>query len=244
MIRLLIINWLTVMLMSATAQTPGLPQASSRIQAAYKDKDYLSFKVKYTYTRESSPGEILDSMYGNFKLSHSFYWGILDSTEFMQNKDYAVMIYKPESLINVSEPASVYPQVLNFSALDSLFGTDYDLKFSKSGTDSIITLSFRKADAPYRNLILKYDTTTNLVKEISYTMLEQDAENKIPILSYGGKEYVTVTAIYSDYKTTAFDKEVFNTVRYFELKGTDFEPRGAFKNYSIFISSPNLIKEQ
>jgi hypothetical protein len=70
------------------AQASDIPVESSKLQMAYKNQPYLSFNVKYTYATEADPLTVIDSIMGNVKMSGNYYWGTMDSLEFMQNNSY------------------------------------------------------------------------------------------------------------------------------------------------------------
>ena len=139
---------IAVLILPTLIKHEGLSQInlsleSAQIQAAYKTPAFLSFNVKYTSALETTPTVLDDSTMGSFKISGNNYWGNLDSTEFMQNGSYAVYLYKSNKIMNINNPRIVYPQVANFSLLDSLLGkNNYAAALSTSGINKVITITF------------------------------------------------------------------------------------------------------
>lgn len=222
----------------------NLPYESAKIQLAYKNPAYLSFNIKYTYAYETTPTTILDSSVGSFKISGSYYWGSIDSTEFMQNNSYSIMAYKPGKLMNINNPTTVYPQVANFSALDSLLGGSvYTSSLTNSGANKLITLTFSDPTNPYKNFKVYYDSTSNLVTQISYTIRENFLsyeENYNESASGSSSQYVIVKADYTNYQTTAFSNTIFLTSNYFGLSGGVYYPQSPYTAYEVFLAAPNL----
>lgn len=224
----------------------NLSKESSKMQMAYKNQTYLSFDVKYTYAFDSIPGTILDSALGTFKISGNFYWGNLDSMEFMQNSSYAIVLYKPDKIMNVSNPSPIYPTIANFSLIDSLVGkNNYTTSVSTSGANRAITLTFTPSSFPYKNFIVTYDTISNLVKQISYSIREDfyDFGDNYNRSSTGNSSpYIIIKADYTNYQTTSFSPTIFSTGNYFILSGSVYTAQSPFSDYEVFIASSNLLK--
>jgi hypothetical protein len=217
------------------------------MQMAYKNPAYLSFDVRYTYAAETDPGTVLDSSMGTFKISGTYYWGLIDSTEYMQNSSYSVVLYKPEKLMRVSNPSTMYPEIANFSAFDSLVGkNNYSTTQSASGSDKSVLLTFTNtADYPYKSFKISYDSITHFVKQIVYVIREDfnDFADSYNRKATGNTSpYMIIKADYSNYQTSAFSNTIFNTGNYFLLNGNTYSPQPPYGNYEVFIASPNLIK--
>ncbi len=239
-----IISALQFITNTAGAQV-NIPYESAKIQLAYKNPAYLSFNVKYTYAYETTPTTILDSSTGSFKISGTYYWGSIDSTEFMQNSSYSIMAYKPGKLMNINNPATVYPQIANFSTLDSLLGkSGYTSSLTNSGANKLITLTFSDPNNPYKNFKVYYDSTSNLVTQISYTIRENFLsydDNYNQSASGSSSPYVIVKADYINYQTTAFSNTVFLTSNYFVITGGVYYPQSPYSAYEVFLAAPNLF---
>ena len=223
----------------------NIPNESIKIQMAYKNPAYLTFNVKYTYAAEATPTVFDDSTMGTFKISGTYYWGNLDSLEFMQNGSYAVYLYKPNKIMSINNPATVYPQIANFTLFDSLIGkNNYTSGLTYSGVNKIITMTFSNPDFPYKNYSVWYDSTSYLVNKIIYTIREDfteytDSYNRS--VGSNTSDYTIITANYTNYQTTAFTNTIFNTVNYFVIFGGVYYPQSPYTNYEIFLASPNLF---
>jgi hypothetical protein len=218
---------------------------SAKMQLAYKNPPSLSFDVKYTYAMETDPLTIIDSSTGSFKMSGSFYWGVIDSTEFMQNNSYAVTLYKPDKMMRVSNPSFVYPQIANFSSFDSIVGkNNYTTSCTNAGCNRLISLNFTDPTFPYKNFSVRYDSVTNFVTQIIYVIREEfddysDSYNRTAEGSTSG--YIIVKADYTNYQTAGFSNTLFSTGNYFILNGSIYTPQPPYSDYEVFIASSNLL---
>lgn len=231
---------------SVQAQNDLMAEAA-KMQLAYKNPAYLSLDVKYTYAADSLPSVILDSSFGTFKISGLFYWGQIDSTEYMQNSSYSVMLYKPDRLMRIANPTTMYPSIANFSAFDSLVGkNNYTTTYSYSGVNKTIILTFTNAyDFAYKSFRITYDTTTHFVKQIKYIIRDDfsdynDSYNRPA--NGNSSPYIIITADYTNYQTVPFSTTIFNSGNYFLLSGNTYVPQPPYGDYEVFIASPNLIK--
>lgn len=232
---------------NAVAQT-NLVEESAKIQQAYKNAAYLSFDMLYTYAYETAPAVILDSSSGTFKLSGSNYWGTIDSTEFLQNSRYAVMVYMPGRLINVSVPRNVYGQVSGLAALDSMIGKKgYTSSAGMEGGMKVIALAFTDPGNPYKSFKVYYDAVSYVVRQITYTVKASyispgEDDNELPGTNRG--EYVIVKADYKNYRTDAFSDDIFNAGKYFAISDNTYRPVPPYLSYEVFIASPELSLTQ
>jgi hypothetical protein len=156
------------------------------------------------------------------------------------------MLYKSEKLMRVSNPTTIYPEIANFSSIDSIIGkNNYTNSFSTSGRNKFITMSFASSDYPYKKFRVAYDSSTNFVTQISYTIREDFTDYKDSYsrsASGNTSDYVIVKAIYSNYQTSAFSNTVFSSGNYFLLSGSTYVAQPPYSDYEVFIASPNLIK--
>jgi hypothetical protein len=229
-----------------TVAQMNIAHESAKMQMAYKNPPSLSFNVKYTYALETAPAAIIDSTFGSFKMSGSFYWGIIDSTEFMQNNSYAITLYKPDKLMRVSNPSYIYPEIANFSSFDSIIGkNNYTTSCTNSGCNKVIALVFNDVNFPYKNFSVTYDSVTNFVTQIIYVIREdfEDYGDSYNRTAEGSSvaEYIIVKATYTNYQTLSFSNTFFNTGNYFILNGGIYTPQPPYSDYEVFIASSNLL---
>lgn len=219
---------------------------SAKMQAAYRNPGSISFDVRYRYAMESNPSIVVDSGLGTFKLSGSYYWGMIDSIEFMQNDRYLVSLYKPDKIMSISNPSNIYPNIVGFSSFDSLFGKDnYITSLNVSGIFKTITLNFTDSLAMYKNYSVTYDSVTNLVKQIKYLIREEQDEFSDNVNRQGTKSagsYMIVKADYFNYQKIAFEQTFFDASNYFLLREKVFSPQPIYGDYEVFVASPNLLK--
>ncbi len=223
----------------------NLEAESAKIQEAYKNPSYLSFDLQYTFAAETTPTVIDDSINGTFKISGNYYWGTLDSLEYMQNSSYAIFLYKSNKILNVNNPTISYPQGANFSLMDSLIGkNNYSTSLSDSASVKILTMTFSDPDFPYKNFSVYYDSTSYLINKVCYVIKEdfydtQDSYNQS--VGSNASDYIVVTIKYFNYSTSAFSNTVFNTGNYFIIYNGDYIPQPPFTDYEVFLGSPNLF---
>lgn len=251
-IRILKAAFLLVLPLAAltdkAAAQADLLKESEKIQLAYKTPSHLSFDLKYTYAFETEPTVILDSSLGTFKISGNHYWGVIDSAEFMQNDSFAIVVYKPGRLINVSNPKGLYPQAAGFAALDSLLGKDgYTSSLTRSGHNKVMVLTFSDPLSPYKEFNVSYDSVSYQVSEVAYIIKEEymtgdgftgEHNNNSP-----GK-YLQVKAVYKNYDTTAFSSSVFDAANYFTVSNGSYRPLPPYSEYEVFLASPNFSSTQ
>jgi hypothetical protein len=246
--KVLVITTIAILPLSIKcfAQT-DIPVESSKMQMAYKNQAYLSFNVKYTYAAETDPTTIIDSSTGVVKMSGNYYWGTIDSLEFMQNNSYNVVLYKTDHIMRIGNPEPVYPQIINFSMFDSLAGkNNYTMSSTAAGTVKSLQLTFTNPAFPFKNYKVSYDSITHFVNQISYTINDEviDSEQSYNKPVTGGPltEFVIVTARFTSYRVTPFSTTVYNSSNYFSETGKTFTPQPPFQSYEVFIASPNLLK--
>jgi hypothetical protein len=216
------------------------------MQAAYRNPGSLSFDVRYSYAMESNPTIKVDSGFGTFKLSGSYYWGTIDSIEFMQNDHYLVSLYKPDKIMSISNPSNIYPNIVGFSSFDSLFGkNNYTTTLNVSGIFKTITLNFTDSLALYKNYSVCYDSATHLVRQIKYLIKEEqdefsDNSNRLGTKNAGS--YMIVKADYFNYQKVTLDQAFFDASNYFLLSENVYLPQPNYSDYEVFVGSPNLLK--
>ncbi|MES2780364.1 MAG: hypothetical protein V4651_10755 [Bacteroidota bacterium] len=218
----------------------------SALQSAYKNAPSLSFNIQYTYADESSPGIVLDSSLGKFRISRNRYWGYIDSTEFMQNDSVSVVVYKPGKLIHVNTPSDIYPQVTGFASLEMILGkTGYSSSLEYSGRQKVIAITIHESESPYKNFRLFYDSVSHYLTQMMYTVKDEYVSGENNENTSGTyRKYIIVKAEYSDYNTSAFSESTFATGNYFIHTNGKQEPVPPFEGFEVFLSSPKLSSNQ
>jgi hypothetical protein len=242
-LRLLVLNLICLNSVAQDSNIQKLDSVSNevtKIQAAYKNQQHLSFSVLYRYTNANNPAVVLDSAAGFFKLSGTRYWGVLDSMEFMQDSQYNVLLERESKLIRIAEPQEVYPAVINISVFDSAAKAgsegkeNYSIQMTTRGDERSITIQFKSSSVPYRECNIVYNSKTYLVKQLGYTINNSDDE-------YNNGEMVTVTAFFSNYSSAALEERDFSSSRYFIKKENSFVAMAPYEEFELFVASPNLL---
>lgn len=221
------------------AQSVNLLEECHKIQAAYKKAPFLSYELTYSYTPEKKQDSIYFSGRGYFKMNESNYYGIMDSTLYLQNNRYAVIVSKAERLIHISKSDSVFPMLSSLAVFDSMVQT-YKVKYSvirTPGNKQIVIDFSTDPGLGYKDFRMDYDPASFLIKMISFTRLSEEDEG-----NQANRKYITAKSVYSNYSTKPFDKTVFNSDKYFVLSGNEYQAQSPFEGYEIFIASPELIK--
>ena len=117
--------WLLVMIWTSCttkllAQNPILLEAI-KISKAYRAASYLSFDLKYRYSKESTPTVIEDSSLVSYKMHGHRYQGIMDSVVFMQNDTVKVAVYLQEQIMTLGLASYEQEMALPLAQWDSFF---------------------------------------------------------------------------------------------------------------------------
>ncbi len=218
----------------------------AKVKLAYKNKAYLSFDVRYRFALETNPAVVVDSLPGSFKMSGSYYWGILDSNEYMQNHNLALQVYKAGSIITVANPQAADPEPLRLGLLDSMLGKNsYTVSGIQSGASRTLLISFSGSSFAYKNMAISYDTATGLLNQVRYTIKDDYiglSESYDYRADANSSPYVVVTMDYFNYSTAPFANTVFLTENYIIKNGTVYEPASGYSGYQVFITTPQLLK--
>jgi hypothetical protein len=242
--KTVMVSLFSICLCGGKINAQNLSVESVKLQNAYKNQAFLSFDVKYTYADASSPNTIIDSSFGQFKMSGEYYWGAIDSMEFMQNNNYSVLVSKSDKIMRIANPDGVYNQIINLAQFDSLIGKgNYNLNMGTTGNLKTIELVFTNSNFAFSKYKVCYDSATNWVTQIAYEIKEDIQDNED---SYGksssSSTYMVVTANFTNYQTAAFTNNYYNPANYFLPVGTTYVPQAPYSDYEVFVAAPNLIK--
>ena len=80
-------------------------QVFDALKQAYQIAQGVSFNVKYTYTNETRPNDVLDSLSGKFEISHDNYRYLLDSTETIHNNKYTIILFREDKIMYLTKPS-------------------------------------------------------------------------------------------------------------------------------------------
>jgi hypothetical protein len=213
-----------------------------KIADHYRNAGNLSFDVTYKYAAESDPGKWLDSMSGNFKMNNSSYWYMLDSTEAMGTRDYALILFREDRVMYLSRPTSQTQSANPLTQFDSLVLKDNRVKASlaEEGSQELVTLEFQPG-LVYKRITYYIDRKTYfLTRMISMVRSDQLYEKSVRPMIKGTDSYVIVETDYNHYQRGGFTEGDLDTGRYFKKVGGDYTAVPPYDSYKILLASSNL----
>jgi hypothetical protein len=216
-------------------------QVMKEVQAFYSARPQ-SFNIYYTYSNEHTPGKILDSLNGKMELSRESYRYVIGNTETIHNKRYTVVLFKEDMLMYVAASDSSQKQVNPLLPMkESLERTGVSrCEITHKDSKKLIQISFKEG-APYKHMELTLDTLSEHLLSMRYivkTALLMDAQDTAPGSEYD--EYAIVQAVLNNYKQLPADENRFDEKQFFSREGDKLKVTPAYKEYKIFIGSPNL----
>jgi hypothetical protein len=214
-----------------------------QLQNTYKKDRALQFDIRYVYSKESRPSALLDSLEGKMEVSGNNYRIELNNTVTIKNDQYVINIFKDDKLIYVTRPSwserSTSPSML----IDSAFANISNLTYTIDSNTSIkrLALNFPK-ESSYKKVLFTINNASGYVTKVRYIVKTDrllmttgpgDAAK-------GNDEYGIVEATFSNYKKGQNMPEVFDEKVFFIKKGNEYIPTDKYKDFSIFLGSPNL----
>jgi len=218
--------------------------AVKQIQDTYAKANMLSADIRYYYMNETKPSVILDSVKGNIVLNGKSYILRLDSTEVIVTGKYSISLFKEDKLMYLNLPSASAIAYSPLAALDTLFTTIEGIKgdIKDDGRYLTIAIVFPQG-LPYKQLVMVADKNTGYVVKVAMvlkttfmtpSMREADLEKE------GYDKYALITTIYSDYKRIELPENFFDENRFFRKNGGEYNVTEQYKDYKIFLGSPNL----
>ena len=209
---------------------------------AYSQTAALSFSVKYTYSDEQKPSMIIDSLSGNYKISGSNYWCMLDSTETLKADSIVIVLFRRDKMMYVSKIASQ----AGFNPAEQVkifLATFKKIQFHIDTTGNNYELS---VDFPpgsdYKNIYLQVDRSTGyLVQSVYILRTKMLVDNPGNEINNNG-EYSEFARVQADYLyNTKSDAPgfFFNENRYITQVGGKIITTKAFKDYQLFFGNKN-----
>ena len=228
------------LLTAQTLDTTRLFKEMGTLRTKYQSHA-VSFDISYSYTAELHPDVILDSLSGNMDLYGSNYHYLLDKTETMSNDRYSIILYGEDkimylaksSALNTGDPTQQLRLMMEKAGIQNCVITE-------KGNKKSILISFLP-ESGYREMEMTIDKTSGYLTETRYvvkTTLLMESQGTTPDPEYG--EYAIVRTVLSNYKEPANDLSRFDERSYFYKEGNEFKTTPAYKEYKIFVGSPNL----
>jgi len=210
----------------------------------YKNAGRLSYLMHYTYANESSPLNILDSVSGQVEINGTNYRYVLDSTETISNERYSIMLFKKDRMMYLAKPEKKQNSLNTLGILDSAILSIPGLQCSIAihNTQRVITLVY-PAKMQYRQVQFTTDTVTGFIQDVRCIVKTDqlvDPQVSKAAQSNGYDEYAVVDVTLYGYSKAAPDAAAFDEHRFFSKVGKEYVTTEAYKDYKIFLGTPNL----
>lgn len=249
--RLLLFSAVVLVLVSdAYAQQRNnakqLEEIFTSIVETYRKSEHLSYTVQYRYTNEHTPSVALDSMQASVvMLDSTRYWCRVDSTETMVNNQFSVVLFKEDKLMYLSraQANSLFQPLSQLQRfLEQNEGITYQQKVA--GATKVVKLNFKDSSA-CKELTLTIDTLSGYLSKIVYVvpteqLVDEAGRNTLQDPSQVYDAFARVEARFTNYSTQPVDVTRFDEKRYFYKAENQFLPTEQFKEYKIFVATPDL----
>jgi len=205
----------------------------------------VSFDLRYVYSNEHTPADILDSLSGNIIMDSTNYRCILDNTETISNGKYNIILFKEDQVMYLSkgtatnatqDPLQTIQTVLEKSGASGCTITNnkrnkvIHIDFVPGGACKQIEMVI---DTVARRLLsMEYIVRTSQLMEIPGATGSEQPE--------GYEEFARVRADFYNYRFLLPDKSRFDERTFFYKEGDTFKTTAAYSSYKIFIATPNL----
>ena len=228
-----------IICLPAIAQTgkENAIQAMKDMAFKYRSVAYLSFDVHYYCFEEGASPKYVDSLNGQVKLHHDKYWYSLDSTEsVMTDSGFVVTLFKEDKLMYLARSSRTSMAANPVMLLDSMLMSNKDISFNIStiGNDQVISLDLAPG-ASFKKIRYYINRNSGLLTKVQ--MLVRASELYDPAVKErmnGEDKYVSIEALYTNYKTGLFNETVFCIGNYIKQVGKEYAPAAPYDSYKIF----------
>jgi hypothetical protein len=194
---------------------------------------YVSCRVNYYYSMESTPLQYIDSLAGLFKLAGEAQYNKIGNTETVRNDSATVVVYNDDNTIMAG------PSTADKAVAHELFVDNLDSAFVDCNSDSLTivtrsgltTLSFYFNDSSrYYNGTLVYDAASYIPQRLSYILRSSKAAET----GEAPRDGALITILFSGYSHKAFDTSTLNINKYLRI-GPDgkAKPQAAYSRYNL-----------
>jgi hypothetical protein len=208
----------------------------------YRGYKNLHFTISYRYSSEDRPGVYLDSLKGDFKMSGSSYRYIVDSTEFIGNRDWTVVLYKQDRVMFLSRTSPAMQAGNPVALLDSILLKNDSVHCQLTETKELqqIRITFR-AGLPTRAIEYTIDRKSGFVtRVINIVQSRQLYDPSVQHLVEDNSGYAVVETNFMNYREGDFDERELDLHRYFKKEGKSLVTVAPYDSYKIFLSTPDL----
>lgn len=227
------------------SNSENLLKEFKRLQENYgKDSSsILSFDVSYVYSDEKNPDKILDSLSGRMEVSQNNYRCILDSTETISNDKITIMLFKQDRVMYLTKRTKNSFGADPLALLDTFLTVTPDItcEIKSLRQEKILSLNFPDNNA-YKKIEFTIDTARGYLTKAIYivkTELLTDA-HAVSNNETEYSEYAKVESTFFNYKREKKNEALFDENTFFHKENGDYKTTDAYKDYQIFIATPNL----
>lgn len=214
-----------------------------KTKEVYARLNGVHINIGYYYANESAPGRLLDSMQGTIVMSGNDYRVNIQETETMVNSRYSVTLFKPDTLMYLAKPTSL--QSYNpVASMDSLFthfgGAQYTVKHE--GGFAEIVLQYQ-AGQPCKSMLFRIEEATGYVVKtvmVLQTRFMAPEADEAALRAMGYDDYAVVESRLTDYRQENLPAGYFDEQQFFTRDKNEFHVTDRYRNYKIFVATPNL----
>jgi hypothetical protein len=214
------------------------------LQTKYETASTLSFNIEYKYTNETAPEKILDSISGFIQLSnHRCHWQ-LSNTEMVSNEHYGITLFKEDKVMYITRPPQ---RSITIDPMDKLDGTLLQmpgLECAVEIKEQLKTLSlFFPQGSWYKSIQFFIDNASGYMVKSKYVVKSEalTTDGKLDRADQNKYDaYAIVEVQYFNYTKAILPDSIFEENNYFTREDKNFTTTPLFREYKIFIGSPNL----
>jgi hypothetical protein len=240
MIRKIIPLLLLVVSVAASAQETTPEKDLKKIQAAYQEREFLSFNIQYLYSYLKNPGVYVDTVNGRYKLNRSNYWVKLDDVEFIQNDSLLIAVYPDDKviLLNNSVPNWI-EMIAGWEKLWQEKKEQLEASVDRSGEEGKIIMNY-KADSNYKRIEIWYNKSTFLTTRMVFVVKQQlllpeeESNEENP-----SDDFSIIEVRLSEYDSKPFDKVIFSATNYINQSNGKVVPSLKYSGYTILSGAAN-----
>lgn len=229
----------------ATEEKPaGLEAFVAKMQQAYSNPSYLSFRVKYSYANEGQPGKYLDSLSGSIAMDKGRFRFSIDGTETLMTDKYTIRVVDEDKMIYLAaarHKAIPDPVAMVDSALTHMTGAQTGLV--TSGNSETLTIRF-PAGQSYTWMKMTMDSRSGRLFRVEYglhtTGIVSPEMMEGPGHTGPYQPEGRVDIVFSQYEEGRIDDGVFDESKFITHESGRFLPVGRYKDYQVFLASSNL----
>jgi hypothetical protein len=217
----LFVKLTALLVIAGTVKATGQPVTNAfycsteltHLKMAFSDTAHVSFQADYIITFNDATK---DTVHYQYKVSgDKAYQEASDSSAFIQNKMYNLVLDHKQHRAVVSRPVDVFKYLIQVNITGLSFYQSFVSGRAVADSGAYKKLSyFFKAASPYRTYDIIYDTTTYRLHAIQYSF-NMAGSGSAPS---GSKMPFYVTILFSNYQTGLFTDNVFSTNGYFTRK--------------------------